>query len=167
MAAVDQTTAAIRARVDAFVDDLSVLIREAALESVNEALGAVSGAKRASRTARKAGASRKPGPKKRRGKRVSRTAEQVAQLCEQMLLAVRKAPGRGLAEIAAEFGEEIKDVRRPMQFLIADGKIRTKGQRRGMKYFAAGGGGGPKLKPAGSKAGKKKAKRKAPKTGAK
>ena len=52
-------------------------------------------------------------------------------------------------------------MKRPVQILLADRKLRTEGQRRGTKYFAGGRGGtARKRKATKRKAGKKKASRK-------
>ena len=37
-------------------------------------------------------------------------------------------------------GIDTKELKRPVQLLLADRSIRTEGQRRGTKYFAGGGG---------------------------
>lgn len=130
----------IRERVDAFVADIADLIRQTALESVNEALGGTPARRGRPKKAAAAGAAQAPAKRRRRkgGKRIRRTAEEVEALAEKLHDAIASAPGSGLSSIADSLGEEIKDVRRPVHMLIEAGRIKTTGQRRGMKYFPAG-----------------------------
>jgi predicted ArsR family transcriptional regulator len=48
---------------------------------------------------------------------------------------VKKNPGQRGEQIAEALGTDTKPMRLPMQRLIADGAVRTKGERRGMRYF--------------------------------
>ncbi len=55
---------------------------------------------------------------------------------EATLLANVKAnPGQRGEQIAEAMGTDSKTIRRPMQKLIDDGAVRTKGERRGMRYY--------------------------------
>jgi hypothetical protein len=49
---------------------------------------------------------------------------------------VRSNPGQRGEQIAAALGTDTKSLRGAMKRLIAEQKVRTKGQRRGMQYFA-------------------------------
>jgi len=49
---------------------------------------------------------------------------------------VRSNPGQRGEHIAAALGTDTKSLRGPMKRLIEDAKVRTKGERRGMQYFA-------------------------------
>ncbi|MFN0008233.1 MAG: hypothetical protein ACKVXR_10020 [Planctomycetota bacterium] len=49
---------------------------------------------------------------------------------------VRSNPGQRGEHIAAALGTDTKSLRGPMKRLIEESKIRTKGERRGMQYFA-------------------------------
>lgn len=60
-----------------------------------------------------------------------------ADLHERLLADVLRNPGRRGEHIAAEIGTDSLTMRLPMKKLIADGKVCTTGQRRGMAYFAA------------------------------
>lgn len=67
-----------------------------------------------------------------------------------------------MSEIGAALGATTKDLRLPLQKLLADGKVKTKGQKRGTRYHA-GGAGRPvatKKKATRKKATRKKAARK-------
>jgi len=123
--------AKIRELVDAFVGDLTVLIREAALESVQEALagGAV-----APRRGRKKAAKKAAG----KAKRIRRTAADVEELGNAILAYVGKHPAQRLGDIAKALGVETKDARRPAFALLDEGKLKTTGQKGGTRYFAKG-----------------------------
>jgi len=49
---------------------------------------------------------------------------------------VQKNPGQRGEHIAAALGTDTKALRGSMNRLIEDGKVRTKGERRGMQYYA-------------------------------
>lgn len=151
----------IRARVDSFVDDLSDLIRSAALEAVNEALGqqAVAAArarKPAGRVAKPAARAAKPG-----GKRVRRSAADLEKLGNAVLAAVKQKPGQRMEHLSKALGVTSKDLKRPIDLLVAAKQLRTEGQRRGTQYYPAGGGGGGGGRKAAPK--KRKTRRKAAK----
>jgi hypothetical protein len=66
-----------------------------------------------------------------------RARGEVGDLTERLLDYVLRNPGRRGEHIAAEIGTDALTMRLPMKKLIADGKVRTTVQRRGMAYFAA------------------------------
>lgn len=155
----------VRARVDEFVDELTLLIRRAALEAVHEALagGSLPAAPRRGRPAgRKAKTGgRKKTARKSGGKRIRRTAEDLADLASGLVDYIRAHPGERLENISAALGATSKELRRPVQMLLAEGKLRTEGQRRGTTYFVGSGGkGAPKKKAGGRKAKRKTSKKK-------
>lgn len=154
--------ATIRQRVDAFVDDLSQLIRKAALEAVHEALGAGQApAARRGRPARKAAgrpAGSKSAPRSAAGGDVGRVA---GALLEE----IRRNPGQRLEEIARSMKTTTAILRPALNQLLRDGRVRTEGMARGTRYLAGGGGGagkkaGARKKAAGKKVGRKKAGKK-------
>ena len=128
--------AQLRARIDAFVSDISTLVRRAALDAVASALGspAPAPAKRGPGRPRKAAASAAPAPK-RKGKRGKRTPEDVAKMGEVVVAYVAKNPGQSVEQIKKALGVEKKDLQLPIIRLIAAKKLRTTGERRGTKYF--------------------------------
>jgi predicted transcriptional regulator len=65
-------------------------------------------------------------------------------------------PARRLGEIAKELRVATKDVRRPVQTLLDEKKVKTTGQRGGTRYFP---GGGAKKNAAKKPTGKRKAKK--------
>lgn len=145
------TDAAIRARVDAFVEDLTGLIREAALEAVQEALVRDGSLPRAAAT-------RVAGPKRRKkaGRR-SRRAVDTATVLE----AIRAHQGERTEVIAKSMGTDSKALKPAIDELVADGRVSRRGKARGTTLHIGGGGsgsGGATRKKAGRR--KKAARRK-------
>jgi hypothetical protein len=151
----------IKNRVDAFVDELSALVRRAALEAVEQALGSKGGAPAAA-PARKPGRPRKvvaaaPAPaaeeKKAPGRPRGRPAKAapaaaakrragekrspvlLAQVTEQVNNHVKSNPGQGVEQIAKALGTSTKELTLPIRKLLSDKKITSKGQKRATRYF--------------------------------
>ena len=130
--------AQLRARIDAFISDISTLVRRAALDAVASALGspAPAPAKRGPGRPPKADASAAPATTpKRAAKRGKRTPEDVAKMGEVVVAYVAKNPGQSVEQIKKALGVEKKDLQLPIIRLIAAKKLRTTGERRGTKYF--------------------------------
>lgn len=70
---------------------------------------------------------------KPRGRRARGAASE--ELAEAILPYLRANPGQRGEEIAAALGTDTNTLRPPMKRLIADGQVRTEGQRRGMTYY--------------------------------
>ncbi|MEO8904795.1 MAG: DNA-binding protein [Polyangiaceae bacterium] len=127
----------IRAALDSFVDDLSNLIQQAALESVEQALAGASeipgarggrGARAASSAPFASLASRKKGAK--------RTPEELEQLIKKLHGYIAKNPGQRIEQIAASLDISTKELNLPAKKLISEKKLSTKGQKRATVYFA-------------------------------
>jgi DNA-binding NtrC family response regulator len=124
--------------ISAFANDLEALIRQAALETVEQALGG--GAKPPSaRRARKTGATAAAPVRKAksRGKGAKRSAEDVEAIKSKLLKYVASHAGERIEQISKALGESTKELRLPMQKLIAERAVKTKGQRRAMTYTPA------------------------------
>jgi hypothetical protein len=129
-------TDTVRAALDAFVDDISNLIQEAALESVEQALnGATTIPSRRGRTARvvapafaAVGQSRQKGAK--------RTADELEQLIKKLYGYIAKNPGQRIEQIAQSLDISTKELNLPAKKLIGEKKLTTKGQKRATTYFA-------------------------------
>ena len=169
--------AQIRAPIEEFTNELSVLVQQAAMEAVKGALEVPAdapvrrgpGRPRKAKAARKK-AGRRPGRPRaakagraktaaKAGKRIRRTAEDLEALAGKVLAYVKANAGARMEEISAGLRMATKDLGRPVASLVEAGRLRTEGQRRGTRYYA-GGGKGPARKKAGKakKAGRKKAK---------
>lgn len=121
----------IRARIDAFTADLVTLIRESAMATVEEALGATP--VRRARVGRSVarGAST---PSRRKGEK--RGSEEIAVLAQKLGEYIAKNPGQRIEQIGKDLGISTKELTLPVKKLIADKKIGTKGQRRATTYYA-------------------------------
>ena len=116
----------IRDRVDAFVDEISQLVRRAALEAVSEALGGDRPAKARVKPATRAS--------KRGGKR---SAAELDSLADGILRSVGEHPGAGAREIARALGVTTTALVLPTKKLVSAGSLTTKGQKRATRYFRA------------------------------
>jgi hypothetical protein len=67
-----------------------------------------------------------------RGRRSSQGHDAMA---EQLLTYVMEHPGQRGEQIAAALRTDVGTMRPPMKKLIAENKVKTRGQRRGMTYF--------------------------------
>ena len=139
--------AQIRARVDAFVGELSGLIREAALEAVHEAL--VRDAAGISTTRRKPGR-----PAKQAGRRSRGAAFDAATV----LAAIKSNPGTRTEIIAKGLGTDSKALKPAIDELVATKQISRKGKARGTTLHPTGGG---SAAPAAKKKATRKKRRKA------
>lgn len=150
----------IKNRVDAFVNDLSDLIRQSALEAVGEALkkgGAVSAppaARRPGRPAKvvEAPVAAKPAAKVGRPAKASGTSASaaaaakrragekrspvlLAQVTDQVGNHIKSNPGQGVEQIAKALSTTTKELTLPIRKLLGDKKITSKGQKRATRYF--------------------------------
>jgi hypothetical protein len=132
----------IQSRTERFAAELAELIKKAALESVSQALaggdmvvsgrggrrGSAPRVLKGSKKRGKAGAGRKKGEK--------RTPDELEALTKALHSEVKKQPGRGIEAIAEAMGVGTKELALPVRKLLADGKLKTKGQKRATKYSA-------------------------------
>ncbi len=127
----------IRAALDAFVDDLSNLIQQAALESVEQALASASTipGKRGARGARGA-APVFVALSQNRKKGAKRTPEELEQLIKKLHGYIAKNPGQRIEQIAQGLDISTKELNLPAKKLISEKKLSTKGQKRATTYFA-------------------------------
>jgi hypothetical protein len=149
----------IKNRVDAFVNDLSDLIRQSALEAVAEALkkgGEVSPAPVARRPGRpakvvEAPVAAKPAGKPGRPAKASSAASSaaaakrragekrspvlLAQVTDQVGNHIKSNPGQGVEQIAKALSTTTKELTLPIRKLLGDKKITSKGQKRATRYF--------------------------------
>jgi hypothetical protein len=72
-----------------------------------------------------------------RGTTGRRSSEDVERVGSSLLAHVNKNPGQRGEQIAEALRTDTRTIRLPMQRLIADEKVRTKGERRAMRYYPA------------------------------
>jgi DNA-binding NtrC family response regulator len=143
----------IKTRVDAFVNELSDLVRQAALEAVAAALkkGEVpTPVRKAGRPAKAAApveiqeekkvstrtrsrAAAPKGAKRRAGEK--RSPQILAQVTEQVFNHIKANAGQGVEQIAKALGTTTKELTLPIRKLLAEKKITSKGQKRATRYF--------------------------------
>lgn len=135
------TTPQIAARVSSFVADLERLIRSAALETVQAALGGSSTARSAPSSARapKATTTAKPATSAlpRVKKEGRRSPEDVAKVARAIKAHLAEHPGEGVETISKHLGVKSKELALPLGNLLAAKSIRKQGQRRGTRYFVS------------------------------
>ncbi len=156
----------IRALVDSFVDDLSALIRTEAFGSIQQLLGgeipvpfAPARRGRPAKAGKKRGRPDGSGKRAKSGKRVRRSPEDLDAMAASVHDFVRANPGSSSEAISKGVGIPSKELKRPMQMLLANGKIRMEGQKRGATYHA-GAGRATKKKRAGKKTGRRRGAKK-------
>jgi len=124
----------IEQRIRAFADELRALIREAAHQAIDEALGVAttpsstprrSNAKPASSKSR-----RRPSPKGTR-----RTTDQMQRDLDALREHVRRHPGLTALEISAALGMASREVARPIKKLIVAGDVRKTGVKSSTRYY--------------------------------
>lgn len=152
------STREIDARVSTFVSELESLIRKAALEAVQAALGGATPVKAAA-PAPKAPKAKKPAapaaaaapagpaaakaapsssalPRVKKGTR--RSPEDVAAAARAIKAHLASNPGQGVEAIAKALGAPSKDLALPILNLLGAKSIRKEGEKRGTRYFVSG-----------------------------
>jgi hypothetical protein len=109
--------------VSGFVAQITELARRAAMDMVHNALG-------------KGGAATINGFRGRRGKGAKRTGDELDKLGDSFYSFVAKHPGLRIEQINKQLGTSTKDLALPIRKLVADGDIKTKGEKRSTTYFA-------------------------------
>ena len=109
--------------VSGFVAQVTQLARRAAIDTLETALG------------------KRTGLTSGRGTRVSlrggqRTSGELDRLADNFHGFVAKHPGLRIEQINKELGTNTKDLALPIRKLVADGAIKTKGEKRSTIYFA-------------------------------
>lgn len=125
----------IRVRIEAFVSELTDLVRRAALDSVMEALGGSGPATvtrpRPAKSSAVAAQSRDRGGK--------RSPEEIVRTIQLVQDHVQQNPGQGVEQIAKEIGLPTKELTLPIKKLVGNGSLVTEGQKRATKYYPASG----------------------------
>ncbi len=158
----NRTNSEIRARVDAFVQDLSGLIRETALQAVQEVLGG-----RATRTAAPVPVRAAASPRRKKARR-KRTGGGKRVDAGTVLAAIQAAGAPVRSEtLAGALGSRAPLLKPVLDELVASKQIKRAGMARGTTYEAGSGGGGgasPATKKKATRKRSRKAADKKPKT---
>ena len=117
--------------VASFVDQVTALARQAAMDTLSDGLGKRRGL---AGTVLLAGV-----PGRGRGKGVKRTSTDLARIGDKLLAYVAANPGLRIEQINKAIGTSTRDLQLPIRKLIADGALKTKGQKRSTQYFAGEG----------------------------
>lgn len=128
----------IRARVEQFAEELSVLIRESAMETVREALGGVTtGGRRGGRARPPAipPAGRILGRSRALPKGAKRAPEEIERLTSKLHEYIKNNPGQRIEQIAEGMGTNTRELNLPAKKLIATKQIKTRGQKRATTYY--------------------------------
>ncbi len=124
----------IAKRVEAFVAELSDLLRRAALQQAAEILS-----EQAEGVAPKRGRRARRTVNVRRAKKGSRRSQkQIDGLAKRLLSDIKANPGRRVEEIVKDLGVPTRDVNLPIKKLLASKAISRKGQRRATRYYPKG-----------------------------
>lgn len=130
----------IQERINAFVAELSGLVKSAALEAVEEVLGGGGVKKAPARRGRPPGSGAAKIPRgKPGGKRVRRTAAHLEADKVAFADYVKANPGERLEQISKGLKIDSKHLKRPALLLLEEGAVRKEGERRGTCYFPGGG----------------------------
>jgi hypothetical protein len=116
----------IRSLTESFTSELALLVRQSALQSVVDALGETVTSRRV--TAR---------PTARGPRRLAkRSPEQVLALAAKLHAAVKAKPGQTIEQLGKDLRMPTAVLKLPATKLLESKKVKTKGQKRGTKYFA-------------------------------
>ncbi|MBM3986405.1 MAG: DNA-binding protein [Planctomycetes bacterium] len=130
----------IRDHINSFVEQLSALVRKAAVEAVRTALTgdapAAASVRRGPGRPRKNAAAPAAAPAKKAGKRkrakVSPAA--LAAAGAKVMEYLTKRPGQSLEQIGKGLNTPTANLKLPIKALLGGKKLKTTGQRRGTKY---------------------------------
>jgi hypothetical protein len=126
----------IRSRIESFLAEMGQLVRLTALEAVHAALtggNGVSAPRRGPGRPRKNGtAAAAPA---RRGRSGKRSPEAVQKTADALLAYVKGNEGQTIEQVAKGMSTSTKELKLPVIKLIEAKSIKTKGQKRGTKYF--------------------------------
>ena len=147
----------IQDRIQAFLTELSGLVRQSALEAVQAALGGgvaaparrgpgrprknaaagpIAAAAPASAAGGKSSASAPAGKPARRAKRAKRSSADVDATAAALLAYVAAHEGQSIEQIGKGMGVATKELKLPVIKLMEAKKLKTKGKKRGTKYSA-------------------------------
>jgi hypothetical protein len=124
----------LRTRIEAFVTELSALVRQEALEAVREVLNRnrVSLPENKAFSAPRLSASLPSTPRSHGEKR---SPEALFQLTDQLLAYIKGNSGQNMESIAKALNATTKALVLPARKLLLENKIVAKGQKRATRYY--------------------------------
>jgi hypothetical protein len=122
----------IKSRIEAFVAELDLLVRQSTLEALQQMLG--NGGAAPARRGRPAGAARR-GPGRPRGRRPADLGDATTTIVDY----VRANDGQGIGAIAEATGVDLKTAKKAAAQLLAAGSLKKSGQKRGTVYHVGSG----------------------------
>ena len=125
----------IQDHIQSFVEELTLLIKRAAVQSVAEALNE-GGGRRGPGRSRGAAASFAAAPGAARRKGAKRDPQELEALTEKLNTYIKSHGGQRIEQIAQGMGTSTAELALPAKKLRAGKKIKTTGTRRATKYFA-------------------------------
>lgn len=136
----------INSLVEDFVAQVTALARQAATDTLANALGAAGNVARRGRPPASAAPASLGRPAKR-AKGAKRAQNEIERTKSRVQDFIRSNPGLRIEQINRELGTTTRDLALPLKKLIADGAVRTEGEKRSTAYFVGDGkarGDGPK-----------------------
>lgn len=132
----------IQKAVDRFVEEIQQIVADEARETLMSILGGEQPTRRASAPKRGGTRASTPAaaPSRKKGKRVRRSAEDLVAVQEKIVAVLKKQPGVNSEELQDALGMSKQDVQRPLTLLREEGKVKTEGQKRAMRYYPKGRG---------------------------
>lgn len=124
----------MRARIDAFVAELTALVRQATFEKLAAALESPHAARSNVTGSNVTGSNGEPLGRSGAGKR---SAPEIEAQCARILAFVSKHPGQGAEAIAQGLGTSPRGLTLALKRLLANRQIARKGQKRATRYFVA------------------------------
>jgi hypothetical protein len=124
----------LRSKIDAFLEEISSLVKQTTLESVRSALGEGQGYAPRGRGLPRSVVSTAPRAA-RGGAGGKRSTEEVEQMAQRIAGYVRSNPGVRLDAIASGLGTSTKELKLPVIKLLDSKGLKKTGQKRGTKYF--------------------------------
>jgi hypothetical protein len=106
-----------------FVTQITELARMAARDMIDEALG------KATKGSTGLGRGRS------RGRGAKRTSDELDKLADAFHSFVAKHPGLRIEQINKQLGTTTKDLALPIRKLVAEGSLKTKGEKRSTAYY--------------------------------
>lgn len=117
----------ISRRIDSFVNEITELARQHALDTLAAALET-----RGGMTGGRAGAG--AASRRRGGKRSS---DEIQREADRLFSFIQGNPGHRMEEIGKGIGTSTKELTLPIKKLLSDGRVTSEGQKRATRYFAS------------------------------